>query len=880
MGHTQFDILWISVSTALILFMQAGFLCLETGLTRSKNNINVALKNLCDFGVSFAVFWAFGYAFLFGTSAGGWIGTTNFLPTLAGTESWPIAFFAFQAMFCSTAATIVSGAVAERMRFGGYIVATILVAGLFYPIFGHWAWNGTTEGNFSGWLRALGFIDFAGSTVVHSLGGWFALAAVLIIGPRTGRFSRDGATKTIPGANLPMATLGVMLMWFGWLGFNGGSLFQFNDQAPGVIANTIIAGIAGLITVLLSEIFLRKSVKPLMLMNGPLAGLVAITAGCHAVDARSAFMIGAGGAIAMWGTTALLERLRIDDAVGAIGVHLGAGIWGTLAVALFAEQSWLLAGVSREQQFLIQLLGITVCFLWTFPLTLLLLWGMNRVTPLRVTLEAELIGLNVSEHGATSAYQETFDVMNQQALTGDLSLRAPLEPFTEVGEFARHYNRVIDHLQGTLVHNERLKVTKIKLEKAAEQLRDQKKGLNEEISVRKRAEQELRNLRNYLSSIIDSMPSVIIGVDTKSTVTLWNYEAQRITGIKTEDAVGQSLDKVFPHLSAKMDRVREAVHMRKICSEPRQIRKKNGDTYHEDITIYPLIAKGVEGAVIRVDDVTDQVRIDEMLVQSEKMASVGGLAAGMAHEINNPLAGMMQTASVLLHRLSSDMPRNDSAAKEAGTSMSAIRSFMEAREVPNMLRRMSESGRRASEIVANMLSFARKSEDSFTYCDLTKLLNQCVELASSDYNLKKKYDFRQIEIIREYDENLPKVYCEAGEIQQVMLNILRNGAEAMHLAALEIKDAKPLFILRLIHEQKENMVRIEIEDSGPGIDEATRKRIFEPFFTTKPPGLGTGLGLSVSYFIVTENHAGEMAVESPRGTGTLFVIRLPVLKGS
>lgn len=385
-------------------------------------------------------------------------------------------------------------------------------------------------------------------------------------------------------------------------------------------------------------------------------------------------------------------------------------------------------------------------------------------------------------------------------------------------------------------------------------------------------EKNLRQLRNYLVNIIDSMPSALVGVDSAGKVTQWNHAAEQTAGVKVEDALGQPLAQVFPRMIVEMERLNRAIKTRQQQSDPRHSYQRDGETRIEEVTIYPLIANGVEGAVIRLDDITERIRTEEMMVQSEKMLSVGGLAAGMAHEINNPLAGIMQTTDVLLRRLIGDIPANQRAAQEAGTSMATIGAFMEAREIPKMLGRIRTSGDRAAEIVSNMLSFARKSDNVRSSHDLARLLDRCVDLAGSDYNLKKKYDFRQIEIVREYEDNLPPVPCETGTIQQVMLNLLRNGAEAIW----ESNGRKPLLTLRVENEPAAGMVRIEVEDNGPGIEEDICKRIFEPFFTTKPVGLGTGLGLSVSYFIVTENHGGEMSVESQPGQGTKFIVRLPV----
>ena len=291
-----------------------------------------------------------------------------------------------------------------------------------------------------------------------------------------------------------------------------------------------------------------------------------------------------------------------------------------------------------------------------------------------------------------------------------------------------------------------------------------------------------------------------------------------------------------------------------------------------------VVERDNEGNPVRFigthSDITDRKRMEEMMIQSEKMLSMGGLAAGMAHEINNPLAGIVQTAEVMANRLGAgfDIPANRKVAEAAGTTMEAIEQFMNDRGIPRMLATITESGQRVAEIVGNMLSFARKSEATISSCDLGMILDKTTELAATDYDLRKQYDFKRIEIRREYAQNVPEVPCESVKIQQVLLNILRNGAQAMQSTGTEL----PRFILRTRFEPHHNMAAIEIEDNGPGMDEETRKRVFEPFFTTKPVGVGTGLGLSISYFIVTENHGGEMSVESHPGAGATFIIRLPV----
>ncbi|WP_020585818.1 PAS domain S-box protein [Desulfobacter curvatus] len=394
------------------------------------------------------------------------------------------------------------------------------------------------------------------------------------------------------------------------------------------------------------------------------------------------------------------------------------------------------------------------------------------------------------------------------------------------------------------------------------------------ISQHKQDEEELRKLRNYLSNIINSMPSVIVAVDKEGRVNQWNRQAEQVTGLSFGEVQAQPLAKVFPRLADEMESIQTSIRERRVIKSPKVPHKVGQDVCYEDITIFPLVANGVEGAVIRVDNVTELVRMEEMMIQSEKMLSVGGLAAGMAHEINNPLAGMMQTAQVMAERLKVDanIPANEKAAKTAGITMASIEQFMTDRGIPRMVEAITSSGQRVSQIVNNMLSFARKEDASVSAHYLDKILDKTIELAATDYDLKKEYDFKRIEIIREYDDDLPAVPCQVSKIQQVVLNILTNGAQAMQDAGTP----EPKFIVRTYVDKVRDMACIEIEDNGPGMDEEIRKHIFDPFFTTKPTGVGTGLGLSVSYFIITENHNGEMTIESSPGAGAKFIIRLPL----
>lgn len=431
----------------------------------------------------------------------------------------------------------------------------------------------------------------------------------------------------------------------------------------------------------------------------------------------------------------------------------------------------------------------------------------------------------------------------------DWSSRLADEGNDEIGKLSTSFNRFMDRLDAY------------------------RKELISEIKIRKKAEKDLEHLKNYLSDIIDSMPSILIGVDNHGIITQWNKKAQQATGISSESATGRPVHNVFPQMSNRMELIRQAIEGQRVTSESRHTRTQNNQTVFEDVTVYPLQAKGMKGGVIRIDDVTQLVRMEEMMIQSEKMMSVGGLAAGMAHEINNPLAGMLQNAIVMKSRLENpDMPANQRTAQELGISTTDIKSFMEKRGIFRMLEAIHSSGLRAAEIVNSMLSFARKSDADVSPHYPDQLLDQILELVATDYDLKKKYDFKSIKIIKEYADNLPMLPCESAKIQQVILNILRNGAQAMQ----DANTASPMFTIRIYAERASQMICIEIEDNGPGMDEETRLKAFDPFFTTKPVGIGTGLGLSVSYFIIIENHKGTIDVISEPGKGANFIIQLPI----
>lgn len=501
---------WILISAALVFVMQAGFLCLESGLVRSKNSINVAAKNITDFIISVAIFWCFGFALMFGESQSGWFGFSEFF---FGEQKTPfqVSFFVFEVMFCGTAATLLSGAVAERMSFNAYIVTTIILCAFIYPVCGHWAWSSLYSPENFGWLEKLGFVDFAGSTIVHSLGGSVALAAILIIGPRMGRFGKEG--QPINGSNLPMSVLGTLLLWIGWFGFNGGSTLFLTDQVPIILLNTCVAAAWGGITASVCHYYFHRYIDIVYILNGVIAGLVAITAGCHVVSPKSAMFIGMIAGVVVYAGCILLEKLEIDDAIGVIPAHLFAGIWGTSAVAIFGDLSLIDNGLSRGEQLSVQLLGIVCVCTYSFVVSYLLLKLINVFVPLRVSRGDEIIGMNISEHKASTELIDLLGAMREQQFDEEAE---PVfeEPFTEVGQIAKQYNKVIARVK-------------------------------KEIFKRDNAISQFVTSEKRKGAILDASMDSIISIDLNGNILEFNPAAERTFGYLKHHVVGRNFIDLF-----------------------------------------------------------------------------------------------------------------------------------------------------------------------------------------------------------------------------------------------------------------------------------------------------------------------------------------------
>ncbi|MEO1619992.1 MAG: ammonium transporter [Cyanobacteria bacterium J06632_3] len=812
------DVIWVVGCAGLVLLMQPGFMCLESGLTRSKNSINVAIKNLSDLGISICFFWCFGYALMFGLSWAGWVGHSDFFvnvdenPRLAG-------FFLFQMMFCGTATTIVSGALAERLKFIAYVAIAMLTSGIIYPIFGHWAWNGVDIGEPVGWLAQLGFVDFAGSTVVHSVGGWVSLAALLVVGPRLDRLKRQNETsedlsetlmsnqksslqwrrqssklvRKIHGSNLPFSVLGAMLLWVGWLGFNGGSTFELNEQVPIIIVHTVMAGGAGMLSAGVLGLCQRRILEAETLINGSIAGLVAITAGCHAVSTPIAVLIGAIGGWVMLLVTHFMERWGIDDGVGAVALHGAAGLWGTIAVALFGDLALLGTGLSRYQQLGVQLLGTAVCAVWAFGLTFLLLYSLDRIVPLRVSVEDEEKGLNVSEHQAKTEVYELFRVMDEQAATQNFSLRVPEEPYTEVGKIARRYNQVMDSLEQ---YSQEVESLNSNLEKTVQVRTAELATANRELAEANVNLQRLDRLKDdFLANTSHELRTPLNG----------------IIGI-SEYLLEGSLEPVSKRVAENLEMIaKSGRRLYSLVSDLLDFSRILHDTLELNLT--PVGIREVSDLVLALCN---------PMMKGKRLQLVNEIPAGL------PLAWADEDR---VQQIFYNLVDNAIKFTESGkvTVMASLRSGSDTRS-----RTKEDSLEENSEQEENSRKKTVEKEDSLE--PLVRKETFRTEISASD-------DVRQTTTDEEeYGEREPQ-RIEAAVGDEIVISVV---------------------------------------DEGIGIDKEKQSQIFESFAQVSKAASreygGLGLGLTIAQRLV-KLHGGELWVESTLGKGTTFSFTIPVYTG-
>lgn len=810
MGSETIDVMWIVLSAALVLIMQAGFLSLESGFTRSKNNVNVAVKNISDFTLTSVLFWLFGYALMFGSSQGGWIGTSLFAPDYGADMSF--GFMLFQIMFCGASITILSGAIAERVRFASYLMIAALVGGLVYPIFGHWAWNGLDVGERAGWLGDIGFVDFAGSTVVHSVGGWAALACLLIIGPRRDRFNADGSVNRITGSNLPFAALGVLLLWFGWFGFNGGSTLTVTGNTeviPRVLMNTVMAGATGTLAALFFGWTFKEKPEAHFAMNGALVGLVAITASAHAVSLPAAALIGVIAGILMVLFDEFLIRMRIDDAVGAIPVHLGGGIWGTLAVGIFGQSRLLDTGLSGAEQVGVQVVGIVVAGIWTFGVTYGVLSILNRIFPLRVDEESERIGLNVSEHGASNDLLDLFAVMAEQEQSGDLSQRVDIPPFTEAGQIAARYNRVMDSLQSAVARTDSI-------------------------------------VRTALDAIIT------ISSDHFTVLSL-NPAAESVFGYAGHDMAGQPFLNLF-HTSESELRYR----MQRALDDDSRIEleglRQDGTRFPAELTMSVAGIGGERFITAILRDVTDRKRYEAELKLARDAAesanrSKSTFLANMSHELRTPLNAVIGYGDMMLGEVYGPIsdPQKDRLnriVQNGHLLLSHINSILDLSKI--------EAGRMDMYL------------ESFSLIGLLEnVSNSIAPLATRNNN----------QLIADYDSTIGLMHSDMTKVQQILLNLLSNASKFTKNGNIYLRVIRFAHVddgsdwIRF--DVEDTGIGMTPEQLAKVFDEFSQADAS----TTRQYG-GTGLGLALVKRLC-EMLGGTVTATSTPNVGSVFTVRVP-----
>ena len=688
------DFVWTMMAVGLVFFMQMGFLLLEAGQVRAKNAVNVAQKNMLDFTVSSLMFGAVGFTFMFGASVNGWIGWSWDLALWNMDDPWILTFFVFQMVFCGTAATIVSGAVAERMSMAGYVVISALLASIVYPIAGHWSWGGLLTGDEAPFLAAWGFMDFAGSTVVHSVGAWAGLAAAVLIGARAGKYDEAGKPRTLHGHSPVLSTGGALIIWIGWIGFNGGSTTAGTPAFASIIANTMAAGVAGTVVHMLLGRWAYGYSRPEFMINGALSGLVGITAGCDAVSLQSAVIMGALASAVCYAAREALENRGVDDPLGAVAVHGFAGLTGTMLVAVFAPGEALLAA-DRMTQIAVQAAGVGIYFVWTFGLVFAALWLLKQVLPcehdgpgggLRVTPEAEHIGLNSAEHNAPLGMASLVEGMSAIAQDPDRPVDPiPEEPGEESYEAAVLFNRILCLLD---------RRAKAEARRAAD-ISQTLKELGEAIS---RAEQgdlsgrisaepgsDFAAIGDAFNSMLEKLGSIIGQVASMTEVLTDVSERLTAQSSTMEQSAQGQVDKVAS-LSMVLSELRQSLdtNSKRVDTAQAKMRQNevSGHTVRQSsAAMVQRIQDASEGvqsittSVDRIDDIALQTHLLSLNASVEAARASGQSGSGfavVAQEVRNLANSSAENAQAVRDAMQDVVRRTEDARAEVSGTDAAL----------------------------------------------------------------------------------------------------------------------------------------------------------------------------------------------------------------
>lgn len=504
------------------------------------------------------------------------------------------------------------------------------------------------------------------------------------------------------------------------------------------------------------------------------------------------------------------------------------------------------------------------------------------IASILVTISAILLMMfsrKIVKYSLINPIQHLISIAELVTTQENFQTRAQKYNEDEIGTLVDRFNEMLTRIEtrDQQLHLEKTKAEKAtkKAQKLTAQTTEANARLEFEVQVRAKIEKKLTDFQSYLNSIMNSMPSALIALDEDYLVTLWNKQATYLSGTELESALGYRIEEAFPMLSEHLEEIKHSFieQKQKIIES---VKFNHGeDTILLDIMIYPLVKTETPGAVIRIDDVTQKNRMEEVIVQTEKMMSVGGLAAGMAHEINNPLSAIIQGIQNIERRLSTELDLNRKEAEALDIDLEKINRYLESRRINKFLGNIKKAGERAAEIVTNMLQFSRQTDRILVYENMGNVVNQAIDIVSNEQFLALEENEQPLTITREIEESDRTVACMRQEIEQVLINLIKNGAQAIEkrlLTALVPFTPNINVQIRYDHE----CCYIRVTDNGCGMNEDVKKRVFEPFFTTKDVGVGTGLGLSVSYFIITSHHQGQMEVESAPGEGSTFIITLPL----
>ena len=795
---------------AIVFLMQAGFCLLESGMVRSKNSINVAVKNVLDCSLAMLVFTLFGFSMMFGVSIFGVIGDPFSLQYT--TDPKLTTFLLFQLVFCSAAATIVSGAIAERAKLFVYLAIVLVLSGFVYPVCGHWVWGGTLPGTQPGWLAAMGFVDWAGGSVVHIVGGFAALAAAQLIGRRS-----NFNTKSLTGGySLTMTILGTFLLWFGWWGFNGGSGLVANGHLPKIILGTNIGAVAGGLTAAVYSQLRFRRIEVITLIIGILAGLVSITPACHVLSVQAAFLVGSVGSLVAVLAGQLIRSLKIDDAVGAFEVHGAAGIWGVLAFGLFAPDS-ALGDNTRLDQIYVQAIGAFAAAAFSYGVVGFSLLVLKQFGSLRVTEEEERLGLNVVEHGATNEITDLLLEINSHGRSGDFSNDIEADAHSEAGQIAKEYNRVIKRVRTEMADNER-------------------------------TNDWLESERLRMKTILDHAGVGIYQLDSTGNLLTANQTLLSLLGYESFEQLAEKqsgLDLPWRRKNESTELVNQrfldGVAVKELES---QVVAENGQEYWVLESLVPVenSSGGVLSWLGTMHNITEQKKasLAEIEIAQAKSEAKGEFLASMSHEIRTPLNGVIGMLDLLD---ASDLKAKEQnfvsiAKTSAGSLLSLVNDILDFSKI--------ESGHMELEQVE---------------FDIRELLEQTAEQFAYHAHVK------QLDMNCQIEDDLPHTLVGDPErLRQIVVNLLSNAIKFTDSGEVNLSASRRGSILRISIQDTGIGMSQQVQDKlFQSFTQADAS-------TTRKYG-GTGLGLSISQQLV-ELMGGQIDVESDPGQGTKFWLEI------